>query len=200
MTVKHFAEYIKKKQVPADVNQALDMLIEQASSAITLVQTTLNYTEGKTQIQTKSQSINQALDHILLMLAEFVEERKVKLFKRYDKDVLVFLDKEEFYQACYQLTKNACNAMPDGGNLYFVTKISGDSVEISIRDTGLGIPESIKERIFEPFMSQGKKPGVGLGLAIVEKIIKDHNGSISVDSVLGEGATFTLKLPLVVKH
>lgn len=196
ITIKHFAEHIKKKQVPPDIKQVLDMLIEQASSVVNLVQTTLSYSEGKSILQSQVQSLNQVLDNILLMLAEFVESQKVKLFKKYDKDVLVSLDRNEFYQACYQITKNACEAMPNGGNLYFATQVVEGAIEISIRDTGLGIPDSITDRIFEPFMSHGKKQGTGLGLSITEKIIKDHHGTITVDSNLGEGTTFIISLPI----
>lgn len=199
ITIKHFAEHIKKKQVPPDIKQVLDMQIEQANSVVNLVQTTLSYSEGKSILQTQVQSLNQVLDTILLMLAEFVEAQKVKLFKKYDKDVLVSIDKNEFYQACYQITKNACEAMPSGGNLYFATQIVDDAVEISIRDTGLGIPDSIKERIFEPFMCHGKKQGTGLGLSITEKIIKDHRGTITAESNLGEGTTFFISLPIARK-
>jgi signal transduction histidine kinase len=198
ITIKHFAEHIKKKPVPPDIKQVLEMQIEQANSVVNLVQTTLSYSEGKSILQTQMQSLNQALDTILLMLAEYVESQKVKLFKKYDKDALVSIDKNEFYQACYQVTKNACEAMPNGGNLYFATLINeeNNTVEISIRDTGLGIPDSIKERIFEPFMSHGKKQGTGLGLSITEKIIKDHRGSITAESNLGEGSTFFITLPI----
>lgn len=199
ITIKHFAEHIKKKQVPPDIRQVLDMQIEQANSVVNLVQTTLSYSEGKSILQSQVQSLNQVLDTILLMLAEYVEAQKVKLFKKYDKDVLVSVDKNEFYQACYQITKNACEAMPSGGNLYFATQIVDDAIEISIRDTGLGVPDSIKDRIFEPFMSHGKKQGTGLGLAITEKIIKDHRGTITVESNLGEGSTFIISLPITRK-
>ena len=199
ITVKHFAEHIKKKTIPSDVNQALDMLIEQANSVINLVQSTLSYSEGKSILQTQIQHVNKTMDNVLLMLAEFVELQHVKLFKKYDKDVLINVDKNEFYQACYQITKNACESMPTGGAIYFETKVNDDSVEISIRDTGLGIPDSIKERIFEPFMSHGKKNGTGLGLSITEKIIKDHSGSITVESNLGEGSTFLITLPIARK-
>ena len=199
ITIKHFAEHIKKKQVPPDIKQVLEMQIEQANAVVNLVQTTLSYSEGKSILQSQVQSLNQVLDTVLLMLAEYVESQKVKLFKKYDKDVLVSVDKNEFYQACYQITKNACEAMPNGGNLYFSTQIVDDGVQISIRDTGLGIPDSIKERIFEPFMSHGKKQGTGLGLSITEKIIKDHRGTVSVESNLGEGTTFFILLPIARK-
>ena len=110
---------------------------------------------------------------------------------------MVNLDKKEFYQACFQIAKNACDAMPQGGNFYIITKRDGDKIRIELKDNGLGIPGSIKERIFEPFMTHGKKQKSGLGLAIAEKIVKEHNGIIWAESDLGEGAVFIIVLPVL---
>jgi signal transduction histidine kinase/CRP-like cAMP-binding protein len=197
LTIKHYAEHIKKKEISQDVKQVLDMIIEQANTVSDLVQTTLSYSEGKTIIQTKKQSLNATLEYTLELLAEYVDSKKVKLFKKFDKDAIVQIDKKEFYQACFQIAKNACESMGTGGNLYLSTNLIDNFVSISFRDSGLGIPDSLIEKIWEPFMSHGKKNGVGLGLPIAEKIIKEHGGSISVESDLGTGTTFTIKLPIV---
>ncbi len=195
LTVKHYAEHIKKKNVPAEVKQVLDMLIEQVENVVDLVQTTLNYSEGKKLLRTQPLPLHQTLDEILELLAEYTTSRKVQVLKKYQDNVIVNLDKKELYQACFQLTKNACDAMPDGGTLYVATLIDNGNVQISFKDQGLGIPDSIRDRIFEPFMSHGKRNGTGLGLCITEKIIKDHGGSILVESDLGEGANFIVSLP-----
>lgn len=200
LTIKQYVEHIKKKNVTPDIRMVLDMLMEQAESIADLVTTTISYSEGKVFLQTHQLSINKTLDEIIAMLAEFVETRNAKIFKKYDEDVIVNVDKKELYQCMLQITKNACDAMSNGGNIYFTTKRNDNSIEISIKDNGLGIPESIKDRIFEPFMSQGKKQGIGLGLSIAEKIVKDHGGSIRVESDLGEGAEFIISLPIHQKN
>jgi len=141
------------------------------------------------------------MDEMLGMLQEAVEYKKVQIFKKYDRDVLVMVDRKELYQAFFQITKNACDAMPGGGKLEITTKVVDDdgTVEISFKDSGMGIPEAIKEKLFEPFFSQGKKNGIGLGLPITEKIIREHGGTITVESELGEGANFIITLPQVTK-
>ncbi len=95
-------------------------------------------------------------------------------------------------QACTNLLQNAIESMPDGGEL----KISGfmdDYICISIADTGHGIPESIRDKIFLPFYTT-KERGTGLGLAIVHKIVVSHGGDIKVETS-DKGTTFTIRLP-----
>jgi len=195
VTIKQYAEHIKKQNVNEDILPVLDMIEEQSDTVMDLVQTTLRYSEGMLISKPLTILLSTAMDNILALLAEYVESRNVKLFKKYDGDGLVNLDRKEFYQACFQIAKNACDAMPQGGNFYVIVSREGVSLKIEFKDTGLGIPESIKERIFEPFMSHGKEERTGLGLAIVEKIVKEHNGKIWAESDLGEGSVIVVVLP-----
>ena len=197
VTIKQYSEHIKKQGVSKEINLVLDMIVEQANCVVDLVQTTLGYSEGKSISNPQPILLSNALNYILSMLAEYVESRNVKLFKKFEGDGLVNLDKKEFYQACFQITKNACDAMPQGGNFYVITKREGDKIRIELKDNGLGIPDSLKDRIFEPFMTHGKKQKSGLGLAIAEKIIKEHNGMIWTESDLGEGAVIIIVLPVL---
>src|ERR1035437_7591260 len=197
VTIKQYSEHIKKQDVSKEINLVLDMIVEQTNFVIDFVQTTLGYSEGKSISNPQPILLSNALNYILSMLAEYVEGRNVKLFKKFEGDGLVNLDKKEFYQACFQIAKNACDAMPQGGNFYIITKREGDKIRIELKDNGLGIPDSIKDRIFEPFMTHGKKQKSGLGLAIAEKIIKEHNGMIWAESDLGEGAVIIIVLPVL---
>ncbi len=199
LTIKHFAEHIKNKEVSEDIITILNMIIEQANTLQEMIQSTLAYSEGKTISQMKIQNLNTVLDELLEQLAEYVESRNVLIYKKLGNDVRTNIDKKELFQAMYQIMKNACDAMPEGGKIFVTTEIENEFLKIKIKDNGLGIPESIKEKIFDPFMSQGKKVGVGLGLPIAEKIIKEHKGKIDVESDLGEGATFIISLPIAVQ-
>jgi len=120
------------------------------------------------------------------------------------KDIRVFFDAEKIppiqgdeillRQAFTNLVQNAVDSMPEGGDLQFGFSTEPDSLEISISDTGHGIPEKIKDKIFLPFYTT-KDKGTGLGLAIVHKIVVSHHGSISIES-REQGTTFRVRLPL----
>jgi signal transduction histidine kinase/ferredoxin len=109
-------------------------------------------------------------------------------------------DPEQMKQAFINMVENASEAMPGGGQLTITTQLSRDATKIIIRlsDTGCGILEENLERIFDPFFTTKQiGQGTGLGLAIVYGIVKMHRGGIWVDSKAGQGATFTISLPVI---
>jgi PAS domain S-box-containing protein len=100
----------------------------------------------------------------------------------------------ELREALINLVLNSVDAMPRGGSISLETRHEGDWVLLSITDTGTGIPPDVRRRIFEPFFTT-KESGTGLGLSIVSGIISSYGGTIDVDSELGRGTTFTIRLP-----
>ena len=100
----------------------------------------------------------------------------------------------ELREALINLVLNSVDAMPQGGSITLETRHEGDWVLLSITDTGTGIPPDVRRRIFEPFFTT-KESGTGLGLSIVSGIISSYGGTIDVDSELGRGTTFTIRLP-----
>lgn len=105
------------------------------------------------------------------------------------------VDEDELRQVLTNLMENACQAMTSGGTLMVGTKAQGEFVEITIVDTGCGIPQEHLAKIFAPFFTT-KSRGTGLGLAVVKKIVDRHHGFIEVASKVGEGTAFHLRLPL----
>ena len=91
---------------------------------------------------------------------------------------------------------NALDAMPDGGTLTIATRKERDDVTIMVKDTGIGMSEHVRKRVFEPFFSTKGEAGSGLGLSMAYSIARRHDGDLSVESEPGRGATFTLRLPI----
>ena len=114
--------------------------------------------------------------------------------RRFDATLTpVMADRDQLRQVFWNLLLNAAQAMRQGGTLAIETRRAPDSVEVTVRDTGPGIPANILPRLFEPFVTS-KAGGTGLGLAIVRRIIEDHGGRITVSAQDGEGTCFVLSL------
>ncbi len=109
----------------------------------------------------------------------------------------LMLNKEMLRQAFLNLMLNAVQAMPDGGELTFQAGIDNVTVCLSLIDTGAGIAPDVLPKIFRPFFStKSKSGGSGLGLPTTKKIIEAHNGTIDVQSEVGKGTKFTIRLPI----
>jgi PAS domain S-box-containing protein len=113
-----------------------------------------------------------------------------------DETLVTHGDFGQLEQVVLNLCLNARDAMPTGGRLELSARGCGDDVLVEVRDTGCGIPDGQRERIFEPFFTT--KPigsGSGLGLSMAHGLVQQHRGSITVESAIGRGATFTIRLP-----
>src|SRR5712692_2853962 len=107
-----------------------------------------------------------------------------------------WFDHRKLERAFFNLLLNACESLPAGsGRVEIELGETRSGVEIRISDNGRGIPGSIRNTLFEPFVSQGKENGTGLGLTVVQKIIQDHGGEVVVERTSPEGTVFRITLP-----
>ena len=107
----------------------------------------------------------------------------------------VLADADQLQRVFANLTLNAQEAMPDGGVLTISTRRENGFAEVTFKDTGKGINDEVMKNIFEPLFTT-KTKGTGLGLAVCQQVVAKHDGTIQAMSENGEGATFTIKLPL----
>jgi len=150
--------------------------------------------------------INEIIEQSLMLLADPLNVRNIEI-KRAGATALpeVMGDFGQLQQVFVNLFMNAAQAMPKGGRMKIHTAAEGTPgrecfIKIAVSDTGCGIPKENIARIFDPFFTTkgGKEStGLGLGLSIVQRIIKTHHGHISVKSTVGKGSTFTVELPTV---
>jgi nitrogen fixation/metabolism regulation signal transduction histidine kinase len=108
---------------------------------------------------------------------------------------VVRADRDQLLQVLHNLVKNAFEAMGGGGTLRLAARREADEVVFEVADTGPGIPAELLPRVFEPYLTT-KAGGTGLGLAIAERIVQEHGGRLEVASPPGQGATFTVRLPV----
>jgi signal transduction histidine kinase len=107
----------------------------------------------------------------------------------------MYVDPHQVEQVLVNLITNAYQAMPEGGNLIISARVEKGQVALSVADTGVGIPEENMGKLFEPLFTT-KARGLGLGLMVVKTLVEANGGSIEVQSQVGKGSTFTVKLPV----
>jgi len=147
-----------------------------------------------------------SVDQLLLDVGEITRPRwkssaeaanvHINLELQIHSNALVMGDESELREVLVNLVFNAVDAMPAGGTLTLSAKEVGDSVELSVTDTGTGMSEEVRSRIFDPFFTTKGKTGMGLGLAVSFGIIRRHEGTIEVESEIGRGTSFRIKLPM----
>lgn len=140
-------------------------------------------------------SLNECIDSALT-IARNVVRPKAEVIKNYDSDTLLRCVPSQINQVLLNLLTNAAQAIEHFGEITITTKGSEDYVDVYIRDTGKGMSEDVRSRIFDPFYTT--KPvgeGTGLGLSISWQIIRQHRGIIKVRSVEGKGTVFVIRLP-----
>jgi PAS domain S-box-containing protein len=147
-------------------------------------------------LQLKMILLKDVVEKVLELLRPEIENRGVTVrTKLAGSPVEIPADATQLQQVLVNLVKNAMQAMTTGGTLTLQTGETSDGVWVSVADTGGGIPQELINRIFEPFYTT-KKKGTGLGLMIVQRIVRAHNGRIELESNVGRGTTFRIWLPL----
>lgn len=139
-------------------------------------------------------SLAALMEKFVFLHQDYLRQQKVELELK-PLDVAVKADSDKLLRVLQNLVYNAAEAFKEGGGRITVSgRVSDGEVEICVRDNGPGIPDDIKDNLFEPFVTAGKKGGTGLGLAIAKSIVEAHAGRISCESRPGEGSVFRIQL------
>jgi PAS domain S-box-containing protein len=147
-------------------------------------------------VELEDADMNAVIADLLEFVRYELEQNDIELEADLQDDLpKVQLDEKYFKQAVMNIVKNGLAAMPEGGTLTVKTRCRGDNVELVIRDTGEGMPEDVREKIFEPYFTT-RDFGSGIGLTLVYKVVKEHMGEISVQSEEGKGSRFILTFPV----
>lgn len=184
----------------ADTLQTIKMITEQNGRLSKMVKTLLDMSELQTVGQDDKIMVDALVDEVLADLDPLAQEKNIKLTGKCKKITMVGSD-ILIYRLVYNLVENAIKYNHSGGQVTVTAYRKEKHVYLSVEDTGNGIPEELRERVFEPFFRVDKSRsrelgGVGLGLALVREIVRVHDGSITVRSNPSGGTVFDVILPL----
>jgi signal transduction histidine kinase len=173
------------------------LIIREADRLDQLVSRLLNFARPAER-QLQYEDINELLDNAITLAVLKINGPRIAVKKNFcDGLPQLFIDAKRLSQAFLNILLNAIDAMPGSGILTLSTAVEEEprKVVITITDTGEGIPQESLDKIFYPYFTTRPR-GTGLGLAIVQQIIAEHNGSIDVKSMVGEGTIITIALPI----
>jgi PAS domain S-box-containing protein len=180
----------------ANMQNYLEMVHNETSRVSKTVSNLLAFSR-KTKPEFTQVNLNDLLEETIALTEYQMRFQGITVQRQTAPNLLpVNADPAQLKQALLNLILNAQDAMPKGGNLIITTRNRQNrEVQVKISDTGVGIPKESFSHIFEPFYTTKKAGGVGLGLSVVYGIVRDHKGFIKVDSVVGQGTTFSISLP-----
>lgn len=195
-TVRLYAELLAENQVAREERQEYSQVIlRQIDRVVEMAQEVLDYTKGKTSLRPQMVSVESLFEEIVTLLRKDFKKMGINLVTDISFRGSVKIDKEKMIRVLLNLARNAAEAMEGKGTVRILSRKEDGYVEFRVLDDGPGVPTEIKNKLFEPFITHGKKQGTGLGLAIVKKIVEDHGGKISVESKLARGTSFVIELP-----
>jgi len=192
-------ELLKRKGMPDYDTGHCGTIERQILGLMSMSRELLDYARGNMTLKFEEVNIAELLEHIIEIYGPVFNPRNINMSftQRIESGAspLIAIDRDKIQRVLMNLVSNAGEAMPDGGKIQLRSWIDQESVRIEIQDNGPGIPEQVRENLFEPFVTYGKSNGTGLGLAIAQKIIANHRGDISFDTDENSGTTFTIVLP-----
>ncbi|MBC8374742.1 MAG: cyclic nucleotide-binding domain-containing protein [FCB group bacterium] len=197
-TIAGFAQLIGLKEMAhEDVVKYTKIIAQQVNQFNTLAQELLAFANGSSTLQLQEMKFPVCIEDSLTSLHHNLVQQSMNLETDFQGEALIQIDPSRFYRVYENLANNAIEAMSAGGTLTITSKVSDDHLIMTISDTGHGMEAEVLSKVFDEFFTHKKHGGTGLGLAIVKSIITDHNGEISVESVLDQGTTFTITLPIL---
>jgi signal transduction histidine kinase len=193
-----FAQLARKDpRLPKRPAKDLEKIVSASLYAREVIHKLLIFARQMPPVKTKV-NLNQVVEEGLYFLESRCAKAGIELLRALEPRLPeISADPSQLNQVLVNLMVNAIQAMPQGGRLTIQTLAGPDHVSLIVTDTGIGMTEEVREKIFTPFFTtKDVDQGTGLGLAVVDGIVTSHSGSIRVESRPGEGARFEIQLPL----
>jgi signal transduction histidine kinase len=195
--IKTAIRIVRSQQADDPIKQNLEEIEEEISRIARILRELLDVSRASPRPAAEVVHVNRIIQSMESLFAQSLREKDITLHVVLDPDVAaVRISADQLKQVILNMVRNAEDAMPNGGDLSIRTARRDETVELTVTDTGCGIPEEHRRRVFDPFFTtKGKEQGMGLGLSVSYGVIQAANGKISVDSDVGKGSTFRVTLP-----
>jgi hypothetical protein len=190
--IKKYSDLLIQKSSSAEANKVLQKIIDQSNVVIDSLQIHADYFNEKIKLKTQVLYATNALNDILHLLAGYTEFRKVKLFRKFEADASILLDKNLFYQAGLQIVKFLCENIAGEGSIFVTTLRTKETIIIEFKSNGPKLPDEQLKKISGEFISI-ENPG----LVFTRRIIFEHNGTLVSQNSSDSGPEIKVLLPIV---
>ena len=185
----------KLSQADPDTRRHMDVIGSEIRRLDRVVQTLVEFTRP-VELRLTELDLRKLVNEVVMLASPEAERHNIQFEREASIDPLpVRIDADLVKQAVLNIVINGVQAMSDGGRLHITTRREGDDAIIVVRDEGPGISAEIRDKIYNLYFTT-KKGGSGIGLSMAYRVVQLHNGAVEFDSVEGQGATFTLRIPL----
>jgi signal transduction histidine kinase len=192
------AEFLCESRLSPEQREELYQEVRVAVNQMTdLIDSLLEFSRTRESLRPTFGNVKESVDRAAQAIRSHPEFHLIRITISQEGNSAGWFDAKKLERALYNLLLNACEAVaPEAGSIEIGLSEIGGGVEIRVRDNGRGIPESLRGKLFEPFVSYGKENGTGLGLTVVQKIVQDHGGDVTVEKTSATGTVFRVQLPL----
>ncbi|MGD0215329.1 MAG: ATP-binding protein [Terriglobales bacterium] len=180
----------QREDLYAEIRIAVNQMTE-------LIESLLEFSRTRESLRPTYGDVRSAVDRAVQGVKAHPEFQRIRVRITAEGLTEGWFDFKKVERALLNLLLNACEVVPpESGKIDIDLRRKGESLEIRIEDNGPGIADAIRDRLFEPFVSHGKENGTGMGLTVVQKILQDHGGDVTVERTSASGTTFRVNIPL----
>src|SRR5207248_692039 len=192
------AEFLCESRLSSDQREELYQEVRVAVNQMTdLIDSLLEFSRTRESLRPVYGSVKDTVERVVQAIRSHPEYHGVSITVAQTGNSVGWFDPRKLERALFNLLLNACEAVrPETGHIDIDLHEVAGGVELRVSDNGAGIPQCIRGKLFEPFVSFGKENGTGLGLTVVQKIVQDHGGDVSIERTSADGTVFKVVLPL----
>ena len=190
-----YAELLAEEDDPKERAAQSKIILAQLEHLNAMTRETIAFARGDIKVLARKVYLQAFLKDVSVQLEQEFAVTKIELKLQANYTGTAKFDENKLKRVVYNLARNAIEAMPKGGKFTFTIDREDDELVMRFADNGPGIPPEIADKLFQSFVTAGKKNGTGLGLAIVKTVAEEHGGTVVCKSKPGKGTTFELRIP-----